>query len=187
MTIFVDLDNTLCDYNEAALDWCNSNLVGHGGPRKLLCDLTQYEIPKDFGVRGDYEIKAVDQKMWGTEGFWLHMEPIKGALAVVRKLAKTHDVWIKTVVQPNYNCVHEKHEWVLMHLRDLADRIVLLLDHTTQVLSGDVLIDDDYRALASFQGKRVMLRQYYNVAQAEMFGYYMNDWKEIGEFFDGIV
>ena len=185
MRIFIDLDNTICDYNESALGWYNAKLQPE--VRLQEKDLTDYEIPKDFGVVGEYEIKQLNKKMWETEGFWRGMEPVKGALNVVRELDKRHDVWIKTHAQMNWNCIVEKHEWIRVHLRDLAEKIIFVPSHDLSILNGDVLIDDDYRALSMFQGKRVMLKQYYNIQMSEMFGYYVSDWGEIKELFDGII
>ena len=183
MRIFIDMDNTLCDYNEAALEWLNRKLRPEHGVRES--ELTTYSIPKDFGIVGDYEIDQLNKEMWATRGFWRGMSPNKNALNVVRGICKEHDVWVKTRAQLTWLCVEEKYEWLKMHLRDLADKMIFLPSQGTQVLSGDVLIDDDYRALDTFQGKRVMYMQYYNRHMSEMFGYYVTSWDEIKELFDG--
>ena len=183
MRVYLDMDNTLVDYNEAALEWYNKKLKPEHGVKES--DLTEYAILKDFGIRVEYERDKLNSEMWMTRGFWRGMSPNKNALNVVRGIMKKHDVWVKTRAQLTWLCVEEKYEWLRMHLRDLADKIIFLPSQGTQVLNGDVLVDDDYRALSTFQGKRVMFAQYYNRHMSDMFGYYVTSWDGVGELFDG--
>ena len=179
MRIFVDMDNTLCDFNEAAVRWFNGTL----GCNKKVEELTEYEIWKNYDLYPE-EGRSLNKSMFETDGFWRNMEPLFGSLNVLKGLSKKHDIWIVSRPQYNYNCVYEKWEWVKVHLPGFEKRMILMGDDVS-CLSGDALIDDDYKRLVTFQGKRIMFRQYYNTSMYNVFGYYVHDWKEVGELFNG--
>jgi 5'-nucleotidase len=78
-----------------------------------------------------------------TEGFFLNLKPIPGAIDGMRELlAAGHDVRICTAPLRDYeHCIKEKYQWVEKHLGlDWCARIMPTRDKTLVV--GDALIDD---------------------------------------------
>ena len=181
MRIFIDLDNTLADYTEAAVDYYNHEL----GYSVKVEDLTEYAIWKNYELSPAVG-KEMSKKMWDSDGFWRGMEPIYGSLNAVKRLSRKHDVWIVTRPVYNFNCMYEKWEWLKVHLPGCEEKL-LCIGTDASVLSGDILIDDDYRRLMTFQGKRFLFEQYYNKQMHENFGFFVQSWPEAEEMLNGTL
>jgi len=179
--LFIDMDNTITDYNEAAVSWYNKKL----GELMRSDELDEYEIWKNYSLHPE-EGRKLNREMWDTDGFWRNMEPIRDSLNVIKKLQKEYDIWLVSKPVYNFNCVYEKWEWAKIHLRGLEERL-LFIGTDASVLVGDAMVDDDYRRLITFTGKRLLFKQYYNKQMHQNFGFFVMNWKEVWETLHGIV
>jgi len=181
MRIFLDMDNTITDYNEAAVNFYNKEL----GYSVKVEDLVEYQMYENFGL-SDSNGAQINKKMWDTDGFWREMEPYYGSLNAVKRLSKKHDIWIVTRPAYNFNCMYEKWEWLKVHLPGFEEKLISIgLDGS--VLRGDVLVDDDVRRLMTFHGKRFLFKQYYNVQNCKDFKFFVRNWPEAEEKLSGAI
>lgn len=86
-------------------------------------------------------------------GFFENLEPIKGCVEAIHKLAEKFDVYILSTPQwSNPNSWSEKHKWVVKHLGEpLFKR--LILSHHKRLNKGDYLIDDNVHE--GFEGEHI--------------------------------
>lgn len=178
-TLFVDMDNTLTDFNSAACEWFNLKLGRAVDPGEL----TEYAVWKHYGL-SEAEGEKLTREMFATDGFWRNMDPLRGCNNALKRLSKQYDVYVVTRAVWNYNCPFEKYEWVKVHLPWLSEKLIMT-EHK-HLLSGFALVDDDYRNLIYFQGKRVLFMQYYN-KHMQQFGFHPANWAEVEELLSGVT
>lgn len=115
--IYVDMDNVLCDFNNALLSRFLEN-------RQL----------KELSIEQQYPQSKV--------GFFLNLEEMPDAIESFKKLQEKYDVWILT--RPSFMnvlCYTEKAQWVLNHLGfDVLKQTIMAGNKS--LLKGDYLIDD---------------------------------------------
>jgi len=87
------------------------------------------------------------------QGFFLHKEPIDGAIEAFKLIAQHCDVYIlSTPVWDNEYCWSEKRIWVEKHLGCQA-RKRLILTHNKSLNVGKILIDDSLdHGVSEFKG-----------------------------------
>ena len=112
--ILVDMDNTILDF--------------HGN--------NEYPVPKHI---------------WGhpfmyRKGFFLDLPAIKPMVAAIKNIIRTgkYDVYICTKpLAESPDSYSEKSEWIIRHLPELFNKIIMVQDKS--MVYGDYLIDDDDR------------------------------------------
>lgn len=83
---------------------------------------------------------------WGYNNFFLHIQPIEGAIESFKYLDGIFDVWILT--RPsihNLDCFTDKAKWVKKYLGEEFLR-KLIISSDKSLVKGDILIDDDINA-----------------------------------------
>lgn len=136
MIILVDMDGVLANFEKGVLD----------SYRNRHPD--QYYIPlekrTDFRVQKEYppELQPLIQEIYRSQGFFLNLPPIEGALEGLSKLSQDHQVYICTSpLLSNPFCLKEKYDWVIKHLgKSWTKQMVVTKDKT--IVNGDLLIDD---------------------------------------------
>jgi len=161
LTVLVDMDNTLCNYEEAFERTMKERYpeVGLVGAEKRV----NWDITLDYAEEHREKVKSVA----GVKGFFLGMKPNEGAVEAIKAMdAAGHKVLIVSAPDPNYTaqCSQEKYQWVEQHLgAEWAPRVILTRDKTT--IRGDYLIDDkphcDIGAVKP-EWKHVVYSQTYN-------------------------
>ena len=179
--LFVDMDNTITDYNGAAVRWYNEKLDAH----VRVEDLEEFNIWKAYDVHPEEGAK-LQREMHDSNGFWRNMESYQKALNLIRKLNKEYEIWIISKPVYNFNCVYEKWEWTKIHLRGLEERMIFIGDDAS-MLDGFALVDDSYERLLSFTGKRLLFQQYYNKQMHRNFGFFVTNWEDVWETLHGIT
>lgn len=111
--VYVDMDNTICDFRKGVMD----NILAPA-------NANEEEFPQS------------------KLGFFILLEPIKGAIEAVNKLQEKYDVCIATRPSfPNVGCYTEKAIWIRKHLGyEMQKKLYLAPDKSR--LIGDYLIDD---------------------------------------------
>jgi len=190
--LFLDMDNVITDYSEAACSWLNKEFRNRKYDERTELfrtrvpdQLEQYEVLKNYKLYDLLEIKRLNQAMWDTPGFWDSMLPISGMGNELPKLREKYEIYIATRPIWNLVCVPEKLSWIQTHLPFLyPDRIIFT--GNKGILSGDILVDDNFQHLLEFQGKRIIFTQPYNLAYTQ-FGFRVDSWKELVQLLlDGV-
>ena len=138
LTVLVDMDNTMCDYEEAFARTMKSqhpDVTIVPAEKRLSWDIT-----KDYPASVADKVKSVN----GVPGFFENMKANEGAVEAVKAMADAgHNVLIVTAPDPSFyaQCSQEKSNWVEKHLgAEWKSKVVLTRDKTT--VRGDFLIDD---------------------------------------------
>jgi len=116
----------------------------------VLCDFMKaYQESKNKNP----ELKFPQSQL----GFFVNLEPIKGAIESVNKLRKDFDVYILTAPSNrNPHSYTEKRLWIEMYFGyEFTER--LIISSNKSLLIGDYLIDDyaDGKGQESFQGELI--------------------------------
>ena len=178
LTILVDMDNTLCDYEEAFA-------------RTLKAEYPEIAVvPSDkrlnWDILEDYpaDVHAKCKSVNGVKGFFLNMKPIEGGVEAVKAmLGAGHNVLIVSAPDSAYaaQCSEEKQQWIQNHLGDeWKDRLILTRDKTT--VRGDFLIDDKTKITGTLtpEWKQVVFDQSYNKSLTDLPRLSKwSDWKDV--------
>lgn len=132
---FLDMDGVLADFVSAACDV-------HGRPNP-------YVDPKNYGIWEMDKIWGMTAKeFWapmGREGYWLGMQKLKDADALVDVLSQyfgLDNICILSSPSLSPYCVPEKRQWLKQHFPMLANNV--LFGSAKQFLAGPgrYLVDD---------------------------------------------
>jgi 5'(3')-deoxyribonucleotidase len=86
--------------------------------------------------------EEIDAYVDNTEGIFLGLHPMKGALDAFEFLSRHFETYIlSTAPWKNTSAWSDKRRWVEKHLGDQADR-KLIITHRKDLNKGDYLIDD---------------------------------------------
>lgn len=124
--LYVDMDNVLVDFN------------------RLL---------KDNNLNTKDEI---DSFVDNTEGIFLNLEPIKGAIEAFNFLSKHFETYILTTAPwKNESAWTDKRRWVEKYLPENGTK-KLIITHNKGLNKGDYLIDDRIaKGVDKFQGEHI--------------------------------
>lgn len=144
MNIFVDMDNTICNFIEAFALKCNELFK-----TKFDYSTTRLEWEHGWDLSKSLfpgstaeERKKIYETVFSSPGFWLDMNPIEDSIESVERLSKDNKVFILTAPWPSsISCYIEKYYWIKKHFGfiDLAN-IIYCSDKS--LIKSDMLIDD---------------------------------------------
>ena len=174
LTILVDMDNTLCDYEEAferTLKATYPDVAVVPAEKRLNWDITA-----DYPAAVKDKVTSIN----GVKGFFEGMKANAGGVEALKAMvAAGHNVLIVSAPDPNYyaQCSQEKYNWVEKHLgAEWRSRVILTRDKTT--VRGDFLIDDKPHCDAGAmkpEWAHVVFDQTYNKSKA---GKRLTSWSE---------
>jgi 5'-nucleotidase len=118
-------------------------------------------------------------KLYHSEGFFLNLPPMKGAIEAVKEMAaKGYRVFFCTSpVLTSHHCAGDKFEWVRKHFgQEWVQRIIITSDKTA--VRGDVLIDDKPKITGTNlpTWRHLMFDAPYNMSETPPMR--MNDWTQ---------
>lgn len=169
LTILVDMDGVIANFNKAVLDvWNKEN------PERQLT------IPNKFYWEEAYPDipEAEFDKIFSKPGFYRDLEPIEGALEAINQMFDCGlEVFICTAP---YRAISwsEKAEWVEFHLgKEWLRRLIMTKDKT--LIFGTYLIDDkpEIKGLFTPMWEQVVFDAPYNREGAKMVSSFrLTDW-----------
>ncbi len=134
--VIIDMDNSKVDFSASY----------EAGLKKILPpeafenqDITKFYAEERF----EPQYHDLVHEMLRSEGFFLNMTPMQGALEAIQEMVEEGiEVIICTVPHPRSDyCIPEKIAWVKKHLgEEFVRKIIFTYDKT--VVHGDVIIDD---------------------------------------------
>jgi 5'-nucleotidase len=153
----IDLDNTLVDFVTGWQKVWNARY-----PDRIITQPpTTYNLEEAYSNFGtEKEIMEI----WREPNFFLHLEPLPGALEAFKQMAKIGlDLYICSTPASANTSLSEKADWVELHLgKEWVKRLILTRDKT--LIRGDYLIDDNPFVVGNFQPEweHVILDASYN-------------------------
>ena len=134
--VLIDLDGVVADW-QLMFD---SLIETHIPELEILRNeqITQFKAQELYPV--EYRAKIADLML--MPGFYRNLDPIEGAVEVVKRLADKYTVFFCTAPLGGHEtCASEKIQWVKHYFGDELSKRMVITDDKTLVY-GDVLIDD---------------------------------------------
>lgn len=172
MIIACDIDNTVCNLQEAVLELFNKN----NGTNYTLNDFEDYNIENVLSIKEAVKIK----EMYASKTIYNNVKPIAKAQESLQKLVNEgHQVYLVTDAIPkNYA---EKVAWI-NHFFPFIDNAHIVAMKHKHLFKCDVLIEDNVQNLISgLHYDRILLNYPWNQkVHDEVYGIYRcNNWNEI--------
>ncbi len=177
--ILIDMDNTLSNFNEAAIRYLR-NVKGFNG-KITKGELAQYDFFRNiFPNLNNKDVDKLYEDMFNWPGFWMSAKPFPASPEIMSRLNKKHNLYIVTKPwKTSLNCIPEKISWIQYYLPffDLDNVIFCSNKH---LIIGDYIIEDSPRYLESTICKNTIAFNYpYN--QHIDVTHRVDNWIQIGQ------
>ncbi len=134
--ILIDMDNTIVDFDSRF----HEHLIPLV-PKEIIdvWDKSNYWIEDSFPP----EYHQLIHTILSEKGFFLNMDPIKGALEGLKEMQREgmNVIICTSPHKDSIHCIDEKREWVNQYLGDkFAKEMIFSYDKTE--VAGDILVDD---------------------------------------------
>jgi 5'-nucleotidase len=97
-----------------------------------------------------------------TDGFFRSTPLIEGCLQVVEDLNKQYEVFIVSAAMEFSQSLSEKKAWLDEHFPFLSWKQIVFCG-SKQIVSADIMIDDHFKNLDFFQGRKILFSQPHNI------------------------
>ena len=153
MTIMVDIDDTICNMQQVAIDIFNSRY----GTTYTLSDFNDYDVMSCMPI--DHATKMMD--IYGESGLYNSVKPFKHAQRSIQKLINDgHQVYFVTSAIPK--TYGEKVEFIKRHFPYIDDAHIAAMKHK-HLFRCDVMVEDCLQhLLAKPYYHRVLIDQPWN-------------------------
>lgn len=132
MVLCIDIDDTICHMQQAAIDLFNERY----GTKYTLNDFNDYDVMNCMPV--DHAVKMIE--IYGERGFYNHVKPIKGAKEALQKLINDgHQVYLVTNAIPG--TYGEKVEFIKRYFPFIDKSHIIAMKHK-YLLRADIMIED---------------------------------------------
>jgi 5'-nucleotidase len=174
--VLVDMDNVLV----ATMQGYNKRLDEMFPEIKII----PYEQITDHNFHELYPKELVPklEKVWKSQGLFLRLAPISGALEAIEGISRNNDVLIcsRPFLDSPF-CESEKKEWIRAYLgREWAKRLVLVRDKTR--IRGELLIDDhpgQEKGAYTPDWEHVLYTQPWNIQDTQRRRLTWENWKQV--------
>ena len=153
MTIVVDMDNVLCNLQEAVINIFNERHGTHYTMEDFTdCDVAQV-LPKNEAI--------LMKTMYGESNLYSNIKPLPGAQNAIEKLINAgHQVYVVSDVIPK--TYEEKVEWLRFYFPQIDDAHICAMKHK-HMFKADIMIEDNMaHLLASPYYHRICLNYPWN-------------------------
>ena len=168
MVIFVDMDEVIADTYSAHLKIYNQEFKAN----LSLTDCQGKESWEAVPPEHRENVKGHARR----EGFFRDLEVIPDSQEVMLELSRVHQVYIATAAMEFPLSLKEKSDWLDEHFPFIPWQQRILCGHK-HILRGDLLIDDRYRNLSTFQGRVLRYTSPHNMGSNDFER--VDNWREI--------
>lgn len=170
MIIFVDMDEVIADTYGAHLKIYNREFNANLSIEDCYGKESWEAVPTEH-------LGSVKGHAW-RHGFFRELEVIPDSQQVMEELNKRHEVYIATAAMEFPLSLKEKSDWLDEHFAFIPWQQRILCGNK-HILRGDLLIDDRYRNLSTFQGRVLRFSSPHNMGIDDFER--VDNWKEIAE------
>lgn len=174
MKIGIDIDNTINNLTQAALEVYNAD----SGDYLPICNIKDYNISKF--VKPEYRENF--QAYFSDPRVWNKVRPTKSCVSYIERLTKEgHNIYFVTATCPDM--VERKAQWVSKYFPFINVNFNFIVCANKQLLSGlDILIDDYIDNLTDTQCYGILVTQPWNDYWADKCGdktFFCTDWSAV--------
>ncbi|MBK9556439.1 MAG: 5'(3')-deoxyribonucleotidase [Bacteroidetes bacterium] len=163
--LLIDMDGVLADIYGQFIKYEFNDI----GLTQSLTDLTGKLEREAF----KYHDKYVN-----SENFFYSAIPIEDSIETVRRLNDVYEVYIVSSAMQFPLSLTEKINWLTKHFPFLSWKQIVFCG-TKEIVYGDIMIDDHFKNLDTFQGQTILFTQPHNVGKPTDKHKRVNNWKEI--------
>jgi len=149
MLVYLDMDDFLVRFSDAAYDWLSSYL---GRPIRKLKNKHRWKFWENYGVK--------DEDFWPNlpQGFWRYLQPSPAGMEVYGYLKNCGcNVYLLTkVTYESPGCAHEKYLWVRKNMPDMINRLITSPVKCLNYQQGALLIDDNEDNISDWPGRSIL-------------------------------
>lgn len=172
MTIVVDIDDTICNMQQTAINIFNSRY----STNYSIADFHDYDVMNCMPVEDATKMLEI----YGEPGFYNHVKPFKGAQNGIQKLINNgHQVYLVTNAIPS--TYGEKVEFIKRYFPCIDSAHIVAMKHK-HLFSCDVMVEDCLQnLLAKSTYHRVCFNQPWNAGAKDwVYGIYRcNNWDDV--------
>jgi 5'-nucleotidase len=144
---------------------------------------------EDLAGKGLWEIAPEDRQaqlraFLDAEDFFEVLDVIPGSQQVLEDLSTRFEIFIATQAMVVPNSLGPKYRWLQRHFPFIPPTHYVFCGNKS-ILRADYLIDDQPRNLLRFEGQGLLYTAPHNIAAREFVR--VNNWREVGEYFAGVV
>ncbi len=163
--LLIDMDGVLSDIYSQFIKY-ESNDIG----------LTQ--SLKDLTGKPEREAFIYHDKYINSENFFYSALPIQGSIEAVHRLNDVYNIYIVSSAIQFPQSLLEKINWLKKHFPFLSWEQIVFCG-TKDIVYGDLMIDDHFKNLDTFQGQTFLFTQPHNANKPADNHIRVNNWKEI--------
>lgn len=112
------------------------------------------------------------------DGFFRNAPVMEGSLETVKALNEKYELFIVSAAMEFPKSLPEKQQWLAEHFPFLSWKQIVFCGLKT-VIRGDIMIDDHYRNLDSFEGRTILFTQPHNFGMDEKNHQRVHNWQDI--------
>lgn len=165
--LIVDMDGVLSDIYSQYLSYEFEDLK------------TRQDLNALNGIPG--EEAFVNHSLYiNSEGFFLTANPIEGSRSALEKLNRSYDVFVVSSATQFPFSLGEKMKWLEQYFPFIHWKQIVLCG-SKELISGDIMIDDHFKNLDTFNGKTILFTQPHNANSPTKGHARVHHWAEIEE------
>lgn len=131
-------------------------------------------------LRGKPELSAFKNigKYLLTKGFFREAPVIEGSYEALKKLNARYEVFVVSSATEFPQSLSEKQQWLEEHFSFISWQQIVFCG-SKSVVHGDIMIDDHFKNLDSFNGKTILYTQPHNYGLPDGKHTRVHSWQEI--------
>lgn len=177
--LIVDLDDTLGDL---LTPWINRyNAIWEDNLK--IKDIPDWDITKFVKTTCGNVIFELLKPIHDTS-LWDNMLPMDGAVEYLEDLSGFMEIFVVSSVTGNYDICKYKHKWLEKNFPFLDTKKFYFVSDKSGV-SGDYMVDDYYKNMLSFNGKRILFDRPHNHKIIDGYDKRALNWKEVYDIIVG--
>ncbi len=143
-----------------------------------LNDLGLTQSIEDLIGKLEKEAFKNHDKYVNSPNFFYSVIPIVDSIEIVRKLNNAYQVYIVSSAMQFPLSLIEKRNWLTKFFPFLSWKQIVFCG-TKEIVYGDIMIDDHFKNLDTFNGQTILFTQPHNIDKPENKHIRVNSWKEI--------
>jgi 5'-nucleotidase len=141
-------------------------------------DIGLTQLLNDLNGKLEHEAFKHHDKYVNSENFFYSALPIQGSIESVHKLNEAYEVYIVSSAMQFPLSLTEKVNWLTKYFPFLSWKQIVFCG-TKEIVYGDIMIDDHFKNLDTFQGQTILFTQPHNIDKPTGNHTRVNNWKEI--------
>ena len=165
-SIAIDMDGVLADVEAHFLTWYKRDYNTALTKEDLLGKSEEEAFPE----------KGIIKKFASSQGFFLTVPVMPGAIKAVERLNEKYDVYVVSAAMEFPQSLIEKKQWLEKNFPSVSWKNIIFCGDKS-IINTDYMIDDHIKNLDFFNGETIMFHAFHNVNYSHHTR--VNNWEEV--------